>query len=161
MRTAIVAFAFGTPSSTVTNRRLASIAGNRALALNVQVITQRDIKIGGDIEIKIEEDPLLPAPTLRIARQAVIWAEAHQIERLMVVAALPHLARCLRDLRKAAKERGFTVEIVPDSEVLNSRYFSWFDKSSTQKRVRSLDQWIVREAILTLMPFWLYKRIAA
>lgn len=167
-KTGVVAFAFGVPHSILSNQRISLLATHHAIHLKARIYTQRDIYIEagcqfGENGIKVDytdEDPANPPPTLRMARGAVQWAKEQGIELLLVVAAKPHLWRCMRDLSKAAEEFGGTIEIRVCEEIEEWPEDSWFCPDSTQERVRSRTSWNKRETILKLMPFWIYKRVA-
>jgi uncharacterized SAM-binding protein YcdF (DUF218 family) len=158
--TGIVAFAFGVPADTAANKRIAQIASAYAERFGIPVFTQRDIVLEEGFDVTRTQENESPASTLAIARSAVAWARERKIETVWVVAALPHLWRCRRDLHAAGEEAQYgLIQRIP-TEISRSPYGSWFDPSSTQPRVRSFPKWIVRESILRLMPFSIYARIA-
>ena len=162
----VVAFAFGTPYTTVANRRIAAIASKKARELNCQVYTQFDVRVEKDIEVKYTEEEFgNPPPTLRIARGAVNWAIQNGINQLMIVAAKPLIWRATRDIQEAIFEAEAEVKIEIGSEVCQEIYLynvgSWFCPESTQDRVRSRRKWNKRERILRILPFFIYKRVAS
>ncbi|HWA64378.1 MAG TPA: hypothetical protein VG866_00770, partial [Candidatus Paceibacterota bacterium] len=77
-------------------------------------------------------------------------------------AALPHLWRCERDLRAAVREAraDITVRICEEIRTVGGEEY-WYMPDSTQPRVRSAKEWLKREKILLMMPFFLYKRVAS
>lgn len=162
MKPGIVAFAFGTPATIFSNRRLAEIATGWAKELEAPVYTQRDISLGGDVEFEYAEETFEPPPTLRMAREAVHWAVTRGIGELYVVAATPHRDRCLRDLRVAADEAGVEIGIfgclpTPEEYVEDA----WFCLDSADPSTRSARAWWRRERVVRLMPLSLYKRVAS
>lgn len=157
-KSGVVAFAFGVPSSTRTNLRIARIAMERALIEMAPIYTQRDIAIDSDFPVEyIEDDQGNPPPTLRIARGAVIWAKRLGIEELWVACASPHLLRCKRDLRYAIRESGANIVVLVCPGVWDHPEEEWYSPESTQPRVRSREAWRKRERIIELMPMFLYK----
>lgn len=109
-----------------------------------------------------------PPPTLRIARWAVKEAKKDGVTHLLVIAAKPHIKRCLRDMRFAMVESG---EDLPFDEFMESPHAAiycappsgqnWYSKESKQYRTQSSWKWWPREIILRLLPMWLYKRVAS
>lgn len=157
----IVAFAFGVPYAIGSNQRIAQIASQKARELEAPVYTQADIRVDSGIvvEYTIEEQGN-PPPTLRMARGAVQWAKRQGLIELWIVAAKPHLWRVFRDLEEAVRELGDKMRVRACKEIERFPYDSWFCPDSAQARTRSRAVWGVREKILKLMPFWLYKHIA-
>jgi hypothetical protein len=101
----IVAFAFGVPDSIWSNRAIAQIASIKARDLGAPIFTQLDVPIPYWVAAdRANEEAGNPPPTLRIAREAVLWAKLRSIEELWVVAAGPHLWRVVRDLKYAIHE---------------------------------------------------------
>src|SRR3990167_11122894 len=101
-RSGIVAFAFGVPASLPSNRRISEITTRLARELNAIVYTQQDVELDSRIEVfRISEAPGQPPPSLRIDRRAVNWAARWKLGELWIVAARPHLIRCLRDVQFA------------------------------------------------------------
>ncbi len=156
----IVAQAFGVPSSLLSNRLISEIASRKARELCAPVYTQVDVMVEPKIEVEFtKEQPGYPPPTLRIARGAVQWAMRRGITNLLIVAAKPHMWRCVRDLTYAVREAGAQIKVNACEEV---RLYSneWFCVESGQKRTRTKWEWWSRELIIMLMPFFIYKRIA-
>ncbi len=161
--TGIVAFGFGVPSTLRSNRIIAKIATDRAQTLKAPIFTQADVPVDDEnIEvIYANEEPGNPPPTLRIAREAVRWAQKNQFTELWFAAALPHLPRAWGDLKYAAKEAGWPIGINGCAEILDYTDRDWFCPESEQKHTQSRKNWRLREFILMHMPFWLYKRVAS
>jgi len=162
----VVAFAFGVPETIRSNQRIAQIASQKAREFKAPVYTQIDVRIDVrvDTDIKVEyaeEKTGNPPPTLRIARGATQWAKWRRITYLWVVAAKPHLWRCMRDLKKAVIEEGLDIFVVACKEIDQYPEDEWFCQNSTQARVRSRKDWERREKILKVMPFFLYKLVAS
>jgi hypothetical protein len=75
--------------------------------------------------------------------------------------AAPHMARCLRDFKYAARKRGVDVNIRACSGVSDYSDADWFDPASTQSRTRSRRVWDVWEFLmLRILPMPVYKRIS-
>lgn len=159
----IVAFAFGAPESILPNQHIARMASQKARELNAPVCTQLDVRVepGVDVCYIFNDGPDNPPPTLRIARNAIRWAKQQGFTKLLVIAAKPHLSRCLRDLRRAAREIGMQTEIRACKEIEQYPEDEWFCSDSTQARTRSKKDWQKRECILKLMPFFVYKLVAS
>lgn len=158
----IVAFAFGVPETIRSNQRIARITLQKARELNAPVYTQIDVRVWPGVEVKYtNEEPGNPPPTLRIARSAVQWAKQQRLIELWVVAAKPHLWRCVRDLTQSVREAGMQIAIRVCKEIEQFPEDEWFCSDSTQPRTRSRKDWQGRERILKLMPFFIYKRVAS
>ena len=163
-RVGVVAFAFGVPRTISANRRIANIMKEYSLRYGAPAYTQPDVMLlDSRIEVEyIDEKPGNPSPTLRIARGAVQWARRREISTLLVVAARPHLSRCLRDLDYARRELGYgwlTIDVCVELHIVSEN--EWFCPESTQKRTQTREAWERRERIIRLMPMWLYKLVAS
>lgn len=162
IKAGIVAFAFGTPSNIWSNILIADIASGNAREQNIPIFTQRDVYIEQGVEVEYcEEKPENPLSTLYIARRAVRWAVQKDFEKLWIVAAKPHLQRCVRDLEYAAREAKAVLEIRVVEEINWYPYHQWYCQDSKQKRTRSEKMWRARERILEYMPMFLYKLLAS
>jgi len=133
-----------------------------AKQLNAPIFTQRefvDIPPSADAEF-VTETRDKPAPTLRIAREAVAWAIRRNINHIWIVAGPPHIRRCVRDLQYAIRERGLIIHIdVYRNSTREYRRVKWFTKDAGQPRTRSRLVWYTRELIIVLLP-WLYRRLS-
>lgn len=160
--TGIVAFAFGAPADILSNRRIARIAEEKARELGAPVYTQLDIRVEPKIEVEYTDEQCgNPPPTLRIARGAIQWAKRRGFRELQIVAAKPHLWRCLRDLKYVIREIEAQIEVCVCREIERFPEDGWFCPNSTQGRTHSRRAWDRRERILIHMPFFLYKLIAS
>lgn len=161
----IVPFGFGVPSTIRSNQIITQIAMETAIELKAPIFTQADIQFpsGADLQVTyVEEKPGEPPPTLRIAREAVRWAIFERIDELIIVAAGPHMKRCLRDMKEAAKEVGAEwIKIIPHPRIGSYSKEVWFCPDSTQPRSQTEKEWRKRERILDFMPFFIYKRVAS
>lgn len=169
--TAIVVFAFGQPSTTAPNTYLANLARDASLQEdNAPIYTQRDIVIPERGSICVHyfpgEELENPPPTLRIAR----WFVKHHLEdtqRVIIVAAEPHLGRVCRDMRYVIKEEAgmqvgmLGVKLEFPGVLLEQRGRVWFCPESVQKRTTSWWRWWLRELPLRLLPLRLYVRVAS
>ena len=157
----IVAFSFGVPYTILSNRRIATIASQKAEEFKARIYTQLDILVKKGLTVDYtEEEPGKPPPTLRIARGAVKWAQKHNLKELWIVAAKPHLWRCQRDLEQAIKEVKAQIKVrLCQKEIEQFPEKEWFCENSTQKRTRFQNRYY-RERILKCLPFFLYKHIA-
>lgn len=157
----MVAFAFGAPKMILPNQQIGIIASYNAQFFKTSVYAQKDVPLKNEITVVYaEEEDNNPPPTLRIARGAVEWAVKNGFGQLLVVAAKPHIKRCIRDLKYAIREAKAKIYVFASAEVEESFEKNWFCPDSTQKRTRSKKDWNKREWILTHMPMFLYKRIA-
>jgi hypothetical protein len=162
LKAGILPFAFGVPETILSNRRIAQITSQKARELEAPVYTQLDISIEAGIEVEFtEEQPGNPPPTLRFARGAVEWARRKNLTDLWIVAAKPHLWRCVRDLIRAIREVKAQIEIHVCEEIEQYPEDEWFCADSTQERTQSKKNWEGRERIIKLMPFFVYKFIAS
>lgn len=165
----VVAFGFGVPWSIRSNLDIALIAMQKAVELKARVYTQRDVRIdagyqaadGFRVDYYDEEDPKNPPTTLGMARAAARWAAERNMRELWIVAAKPHLWRCVRDLRAAITEidEDIGVRVCKEIEQFPEDH-SWFCPDSTQVRTQNRLRWYRREVILKVMPFFIYKRVA-
>jgi hypothetical protein len=157
----ILPFAFGVPETIFSNWRIAQIASQKARELGAPVYTQLDIRIDDGIEVEFtEEQPGNPPSTLRFARSAVKWARNKNLTELWIVAAKPHLWRCIRDLKNVIRELKVQIEIHICDEINQYPEDEWFCTNSAQKWTQSKKSWQDRERIIKLMPFFIYKFIA-
>lgn len=160
MKTGIIVFAFGQPSTISSNKYLADCAKQLAIRYGVKyVFTQRDISINSIsniINVKYVEENKEPPSTLFIAEKSLNWAKNLGLKKVMVIAAPPHADRCMRDLSKIYA--GTEIKLVLYQTAYNSSL--WYDHQSAQLRTRNKFFWWSRESILTAMPFWLYKKVA-
>lgn len=160
-KTLVLAFAFTTPPHMPSNVRIARLALKSALGLDQAIFTQADLPVdslqGLEIARVKEGSGKRPPSTLRIAQEAVKYAQAGGFTSLLVIAAKPHLPRCLRDARLATKGTGITCQF-PD-EVMKSDYRGWFCRDQIYHRSPGLF-WI-REKMLIWSPFWLYESVTA
>lgn len=157
----VIAFAFGVPGTILSNQRIAQIASRKAQELTAPIYTQLDVHVESGIEVEYtKEEPGNPPPSLRIARGAVQWAERQRFTELWVVAAKPHIWRCLRDLKYAVREARAKIEVKACKEIEQYPEDEWFCSDSIQERTRSRKNWQRRERILRLIPIFLYKLIA-
>ncbi|OGM97530.1 MAG: hypothetical protein A2735_02240 [Candidatus Yanofskybacteria bacterium RIFCSPHIGHO2_01_FULL_41_21] len=164
----IVAFAFGKPSLIRSNRIIAGITAKKAMEDNAPIFTQEDIQFPEELNLSvtyIKDKYGKPPSTLQIAKKAVKWAEANFFENLIVVAAGPHMWRCLRDIRRVAREEAgawyFGAEIYPHPGMCFYKKEDWFCMDSTQPWTATEKEWQKRDWAIQFMPWWLYKRMAA
>jgi len=160
LKAGIVAFGFAVPETVTSNRQIAQITEELALEHDAPIFTQYVVSIEEGFAVENADDrPNDPPPTLRIARKAVAWARHRRIEKLIVVAAIAHRWRTTRDMRMAIEESGATIQLEFCEEV--SRYEKWFfPNENEQWYTKTAVRWYLRDALLWLMPWWLYKRIA-
>lgn len=157
----IVAFAFGVPHDIEPNKIIAEITSEKARESRASVYTQSDIKVDPDIRVEyIGEDESKPPSTLRMAKDAVAWAQERGISTLYVAAAEPHLWRCIRDLTYAITEGKVQIQVEICEKIKQYPEKVWYCKNSLQVRTQSKTKWRVREFILELMPMSLYAKIA-
>lgn len=163
-KSGVVAFAFGKPQSLASNEFISYIARVKARAMNAPIYTQSDVPVPADFEFGVEfiqEEKGKPPPTLRIARGAVVWAKRLELDNFLIVAAKPHLWRCLRDLQAAVCEAGMNIDIECCKMIDPIPDYVWFCQDSTQMRTRSAKSWERRERILRMLSFFIYKMICS
>lgn len=165
---AIAAFAFGAPADIAPNRAIArraeSLGHQMGLTIFAQFDVAEDITNHKNLVFldeceergvstfwlaeKLRDDFFLYLPWVELAPSA-------PPPRLLVVAAPPHIERCVRDLRHV----GFGAE---SDTGLADTYPSafWFCPESAQWRTRSQRFWWPREYILRWLPWRLYKWVS-
>jgi len=97
--------------------------------------------------------------SLDIIKRFLKVAQATGWKRVLIVAVPQHLPRCVKDFCRESK--GYDIEdIIPyehkdvrDNEI-------WYNKKDPQMWVRSPLIWKIRDAILSVLPWALYKKIA-
>jgi hypothetical protein len=162
LKTGVVAFAFG-DGDIPPNHEIALVAERHAYADGEvwEILTQKEVPIyrsaGDPYFIEYISEQANGEPTLRIARWMVARAVKLGIKKLIVVAAGPHVWRCMRDLRYAIKESGVQIQL---EQSQFSSFKAWFCEESSQSRTRSFRAWWPRELILRCIPMWIYTLIA-
>jgi hypothetical protein len=162
LKTGIVTFGFGLPKTVRSNELLAQITKRKSRELCAPIFTQSSsIVVNGQFGVSyMLEEVNKPSPTIDVARCAVGWAKVRGLEKLLVVAAKPHMWRCVRDLKYAAKESAAQVKIERCKEIDTYSEDIWFCNDSSQTRSRSKIKWYIREYLLRCLPIAIYKRIA-
>jgi len=161
--TGIIAFAFGSPAKIFSNEIIARIAAAEAKRLKGPIYTQRDIRIEFEDGIAVDytyEESNKPPSTWFICNGAVEWAKQNNFNKLIIVAAKPHLWRCMRDIKKAVQSLGVEITVKACGEIHEYPYQDWFCRESVQLRTRSKIIWTAREWIIKLMPFSFYKMLS-
>jgi hypothetical protein len=159
----VLAFAFGVPYNIWPNQTIATIAARKALELGAPVFTQQDIQFNPSWGIEADycsETPGNPPPTLRIAREAMLWANSLGLKEVWVVGARPHLHRIIRDINYLIKYTNTSIKFRLCEETLLYWPEEYYAKNSIQPRVTSARAWWPRELILLAMPMFVYRRIA-
>lgn len=161
----VAAFAFGAPHTVKSNRWIAEFSLRESRRRNqAPIFTQTDIQFPEQIEVEVKylsEEPGNPPPTLRIARWVTREAVRRGARRIVVVAAKPHLRRCIRDMEMAIREAGTRIQVVGSEEIQFIQEDDWFDPNGTQPRAASKKTWSRRERIVMLLPFFVYKCVAS
>lgn len=173
MKQGIIAFAFGSPNDIRSNLNLKDelcwlLNHNRDGEIKA-VFTQsalvgnffqgrNDVPAYCISQLSSTQHP----PTLRIAEWAVKQAMNAGIDNLLILAAAPHLPRCIRDVKYAVEKLGAKGNIQVDywGRVESYPSDSWFCQDCAQTRTRSRFNWWSREIILLCMPMWLYAKVA-
>lgn len=164
MKTGIIVFAFGRPHTLDCNKHLASRAQSLAWDPDIKsIFTQRDISIENirqAVVIQYVDECERPPSTLFMAEKSLEWAKKHGLKKVYILAALPHKWRCLRDAKKVFHHSGVEVEFAHNFDAPFHLKQPWFNKNSMQLRTRSSWSWWPREALLRMLPFFIYKRVA-
>lgn len=160
--TLVVAFAFGTPSTTQPNRRIGAVACELAREHGCAVFTQVDVPLSADVMcIPASEMPGKPPRMLRLCHEAMRYAMNRGITAIHVVAGFPHMPRVMRDLKIAKAEQNWQGEFLHHAWMrTETAQEHWFVPECTQWRTRWVWLWNVRElALHLLMELWssLYK----
>lgn len=141
----ILAFAFGSPNTTVPNQRI--LFG----------INNLENKYA---QSKLFTDLFSARPTPITIRNAVEYLKSgNAVGQIYVVAAPPHQARVLRDLSKIAKMEGVDLPHVTSFEFPTWRYSPWFSKDSTQWWTRNRFYWHLYDFFVRLIPFKIYLKM--
>ena len=156
----IVVFAFGFPTGIVANQRLTEIAKQEISRDSVPVITQHEIVLDG-AEYVDTPGPEGPIPTLRLCRKAVQWAHLRGLDELVIVAAKPHLWRCIRDMKHSVREVNFNIAVYASELIHDVPPEDWFRGDSKQWYTNNRLAWYLRDTILRIMPMSIYRRIAS
>lgn len=156
----IVVFGFGFPTDIVANQLLTEMAKWEMSLDSTPVFTQREIVLDG-AEYSDAPGPQGPMTTLRVCRAAVQWAHLRGLDEIMIIAAKPHLWRCLRDMRYAAREVNFDIKVYASDLIENVSSKQWFRGDSEQWCTKSRVVWYLRDSILRIMPMSIYRRIAS
>ena len=145
---AIIVFAFG--DSYITNCRLIKVLV-RYINEGDEVLTQKSLyqELLMSYQDRCYE---LPQSTEEISTYGLVKefkkvAKEKNWKNVMIFAAKQHVKRCRRDLKK----EGFGVLAVGVTVDYNSDDKLW--------HVRNWLFWWIRERILRMLPFWLYKRV--
>ncbi len=136
------------------------MAEKESLTHSACIITQHEIRIVGADYVDAP-GPQGPIPTLRLSRAAVQWAHWHGLDELIIVAAKPHVWRCVRDLKYAAQEVNFKIDIRPSRLIDKVPRDHWFRGDSRQWYTQNQIAWHMRDSILRVMPMFFYTRIAS
>ena len=161
-RIGIVAFAFGLPPRTITNKIIAYIASQNADRCRAPIYTETNIPV--DVAKRISWHPGNfgePVALLDLAMGAAEWAEKNSLDKLLVATAKPALGRAMRDLKHALNERGVSIKVEPCIEIDFYYRGVWFSPESVLARSRFPLVWWSREIILRFLPMFLYKRVAS
>jgi len=152
----IITFAFGRPSSLPSNVLLSQYTQMYAKQHSAPTFTQYDIKIQtGEVTTTAGA-----VPTTRIiAKRAAKWVRKNNFETIYIVAARPHLRRCIRDIKKECRSINVSPKIIVIPEIYRTPNTTWFHKQSIQWHTRNAFLWWLRETCLLSLPYTLYKRI--
>lgn len=156
-KTGIITFAFGKPKTLEANKLIARLAIEYSKINNAPILLQKDIPIDNGNITHVTEFEDMPPPTYTIAKDAIPWIINNNLSKVIIIAAEPHIDRCVRDVEKLLIKNSLTTEVTC---LTVENYHGWFDKKSTQKRTQSYGSWWFREFILMNMPFVLYEKIS-
>lgn len=160
MPAGIVAFSFGFPDTIAANLEIALMADREAKARFAPILTQREVRMH-DAEYVDADGPQGPTPTLRMCRKAVQWAHSRGLDELVIVAAQPHLWRCIRDMKYAVREVNFDIAVSDSDLIYGVAPENWFRGDSEQWCTNNRIAWYLRDTILRIMPMCIYARIAS
>ena len=158
----VVAFGFTCAPASHSEREIAMGAQTLSQKFEAPIFTQICMPIiAGEFDVSyIAQSPDgSPPPTLRICREAVAWARKRGITVLWVVCARPHRWRVKRDLQYAIREAGSDIKIYYEGG-RRVPYVEWFWTGSKLWYARGPLRWHLRDTILRLMPFAIYRHIA-
>lgn len=160
----VATWAFGLPHSLDANVLLSQLTELVSDRLGrAPIFTQPLIRVPDAFDVTYVAEPNdVPAPTLRIARGVAHWAQTQRLDEIHVVAAGPHLPRCLRDLGIAFAELGLdTTRIIPAPEILSIPMNEWFCPDSGQWHTRSSWAWTMYSRMIYAIPRRLYAGIGS
>ena len=61
----------------------------------------------------------------------------------------------------AIRESGASIQVLITKEIATVQEDDWFDPRGTQFRAAAKVVWVIRDALLMSMPFWIYERVAS
>ena len=170
-RTGILLFAFGTNLKIRSNQVLRKEVlrccdANEVSTIFSQDAIMMDSYYGKHRVICFDQpNPNKHPPTLRIARWAIpLIASEFRYDSLIVIAADPHIDRCMRDSNyvlhnsRITRYTNMKIKSWPTSEKYTDQ--DWFCADSQQPRTRTRQAWEKRESVLMVMPMWIYSRLA-
>jgi len=151
MKNGVAVFPFGSLPQNRSNIILGRIASKWAETNNAEVITQQKIIIRKGVETTYIDYP--NPSTIRISYEVVDWIKARNIENLCIVAANPHIARCMRDLQYLFIKTRYYPKIICPEELGDYPEYIWFQNKTSEKK------WKIRESILLNFPIEIYEFI--
>ena len=160
----VFAFAFGVDCVIMSNVAIAKRAAHAAEYFDAMVFTQLDVHLMG---VSVEYfKPVVPGvylSTLDLSRWMAKRAKEERLTEIRIVAAQPHVWRCLRDVRAAlrAERLNILVSVYEFSDDSYQHSDIWFCPESEQWYTRTPLAWWCREIILRCLPFGLYSWVTS
>jgi hypothetical protein len=154
---------FGFTPKGKANIYLAWISLALARDYQIPIFTQKDVAVhlrdkDDNVNVFVADQENEHISTLALVKIFEREAKFYKWKNILLVAAPPHIWRCRRDLEKFGFEVGTFLKDILEGF---SRKPKWYNKSDPQFWVRNPIIWWSREIILRLMPFWLYRKLAA
>jgi hypothetical protein len=136
-----------------------------ARGYQIPIFTQKDVAVhlrdrDDNVNVFVADQENEHISTLALVKIFEREAKFYKWKNILLVAAPPHIRRCRRDLEKF----GFnvlTIENYIDLEEKNQKKIKWYNKTDPQFWARNPIIWWSREIILRIMPYWLYRKLAA
>ena len=168
MSAIIFALSFGKPDSISSNRAIASIAIKISLDLDIPIIADNSISLSSFLyNVSFIGPPAYEhESTINLAKifACLPGMKKGKWDKVIIVSAPDYMWRAIRDVKDALRESGVSCEVCDwrdyiDNRLVCDRFYKWYDKNSTQLWTRIRLLFAIREIILKLMPFWLYKKV--
>lgn len=154
-----VILAFGFSREGEANQHIAISAKVCLRKYEIPIFTQNDVAqhLSDVRPIIVVEEGKRYLSTLGIVLAFITLAQKRGWKRVFVVAAPPHIWRCVRDLQKM----GF--EVFDDRFYFQTAYQKsfWYNRKDSQPWVRGPLRWWLREIILRVLPWKVYFKYTA
>ena len=155
----ILALSFGKPEDIAPNRTIARLARQLSDGGEIPIVADNSVPMDTSISVSyIGAEVETHVSTLKLMEEFVGLLKEKRWHRIVIVSEPSYLIRCERDLKKVLGKNAWKYQI--SLYVYSDGGDCWFDKNSTQWWIRSRGLFRLREVVIQLLPFWLYKLIS-